>query len=101
MNVIPVDPRDQVEEVDEPRYRVYFWHRRDSASYEFEISDADVPEVLDWANENAGDRTYSLWVCLPARTRDGVNLIRLAGWEPPAGDARRPPHAVTVPRSHD
>ena len=94
VNVDPVDPRDQAEEVDEPRYRVYFWQGIDSDEYE--ITGADVHEVLDFADRQAAGRTYSLWVCLPARN-NGVNLVRLAGWDPPAGDAGRPAHAVTVP----
>lgn len=95
MNVDSVDPRDQTEEVDEPRYRVYFWHGMDSDDYE--ITGADVHEVLAWADRSAADRTYSLWACLPARDYVGINLVRLAGWDPPAGDVGRPPHAITVP----
>ena len=97
VNVEPVDPRDQTEGVDAPSYRVYFW--RGSHSDEYEITGADVPEVLAWADLGAAGRTYSLWACLPARDAVGVNLVRLAGWDPPAGDVGRPDHAVTVPAS--
>jgi hypothetical protein len=97
VNVEPVDPRDQTEGVDAPSYRVYFW--QGSHSDEYEITGADVSEVLAWADLNAAGRTYSLWACLPARDAVGVNLVRLAGWDPPAGDVGRPDHAVTVPAS--
>jgi hypothetical protein len=95
VNVHPVDPRDQTSEVDAPRYRVCFWNGSDSDEYE--ITGADVPEVLAWADRSAAGRTYSLWACLPAGHEVGVNLVRLAGWDRPAGDVGRPDHAVTVP----
>jgi hypothetical protein len=94
VNVAQVDPRDQTEEVDEPRYRVYFWQGGDSDEYE--VTGADVHEVLGWADSNGRGRTYSLWACLAARSGGGVNLVRLAGWDPTAGDLNRPQHAVTV-----
>jgi hypothetical protein len=53
----PVDPRDQTSEVDAPRYRVCFWNGSDSDEYE--ITGADVPEVLAWADRSAAGRTYS------------------------------------------
>ena len=91
----PVDPRDQTSEVDAPRYRVCLWNGSDSDEYE--ITGADVPEVLARADRSAAGRTYSLWACLPAGQDVGVNLVRLAGWNPPAGDVGRPDHAVTIP----
>jgi hypothetical protein len=97
VNVDRVDPRDQTEGVDAPRYRVYFWHG--SHSEEYEITGADVPEVLAWADLSAAGRTYSLWACLPGSDEVGVKLVRLAGWDPQAGDVGRPDHAVTVPAS--
>ena len=96
MNIAQVDPRAQTEEVDDPRYRVYFW-QGSTHSYEYEITEADVQDVLAWADRSAAGRTYSLWVCLPARADGGVNLVRLAGWDPTAVSVRRPPHAVTMP----
>jgi hypothetical protein len=97
VKVDSVDPRDQTEAVDAPGYRVYFWHGSDSDEYE--ITGADVPEVLAWADLSAAGRTYSLWASLPASDAVGVKLVRLAGWDPPAGDVGRPDHAVTVPAS--
>jgi hypothetical protein len=88
VKVDPVDPRDQTEGVDAPRYRVYFWHGSDSEEYE--ITGADVPEVLAWADLSAAGRTYSLWACLPASDEVGVNLVRLAGLGPTSGRCRPP-----------
>lgn len=95
MNVVPVDPRDQTEEVDAPGYRVYFW--RGAVCDEHDITGADVHEVLAWAELSAAGRTYSLWARLPASDGVGVKLVRLAGWNPPAGEVGRPEHAVTTP----
>ena len=97
MNVDPIDPRDQTEEVAAPCYRVFFWERSATASYEYEITGADVHEVVDWAERQAEGRTYSLWVCLDRSDAVGVTHVRLAGWDPPAGDVGRPAYAVTVP----
>jgi hypothetical protein len=93
MQVVAVDPRDQIVEVDDPHYRVLFRHR-DSVD-EFEISGADVVEVLAWAQDRAAARTFSLWVCIPA-VDDEVLLIRLAGWAD-SSSAGGPAHAVTLP----
>jgi len=93
--VVGVDPRDQVEQVDEPRYRVYFW--QDGASDEYQLTGADVHDVVAWADRNAAGRTYSLSACLPVPGLEVVKLVRLAGWDPPADETRRPSHAVTVP----
>lgn len=96
MMVLPVDPRDQVEGVDDPRYRVYFWDRDQNRSDEYEITGADVHEVLAWADHNVRGRTYSVWVSLPT-TGQGVNLLRLTGWHGPDDDEGRPQHAVILP----
>ncbi len=52
VNIVGVDPRDQTWEVDAPRYRVYF-HERSGASDEYEISGANVAEVLTWLRRSA------------------------------------------------
>jgi hypothetical protein len=68
-------------------------------SDEYEITGSDVHEVIQWADDHATGRTYSLWVCVPEGTDDrlGLNLVRLAGWDPTASDFSRPAHAVGVP----
>ena len=50
MDVIAVGPRDQTWEVDRPRYRVYF-HEANDASDEYEVTGADVDEVITWVEE--------------------------------------------------
>ena len=93
MQVVPVDPRDQIAEVDEPRYRVYFW--QNARFDQYEISGADVVEVLTWAQDHAASRPYSVWASIPA-VGDEVVLIRLAGWEE-GSPVARPAHAATLP----
>jgi hypothetical protein len=78
MQTMGVDPRDQTGELEDPRYRVYFW--AGTASDEWEISGADVQEVLARAEANRGDRTYTLYACVPEK--DGLGLVRLAGEDP-------------------
>lgn len=80
MDVMPVDPRDQTWEVAEPRYRVYFWDG--SRSTEFELTASDVHEAHRWAEENRGDRTFTLYASVPV---DGLGLVRLSGLDPSAG----------------
>lgn len=56
MNVRPVDPRD-IECETKAVYRVYFWSAGRTRSDEFELTDAaDIHEVLDWIEANAGGR---------------------------------------------
>lgn len=82
MQIKPIDPRDQTWEQDQARYRVYFW--AGTASDEWEVSGADVHEVLNWAESRRGDRTYTLYACVPV---DGLGLVRLAGVDPTASTA--------------
>jgi hypothetical protein len=71
----PVDPRDETSEVDDPAYRVYFW--AGSACDEWELTEADLDEVLTWIDQTSNGRTHSLWV---VRHEDrGVELIASAG----------------------
>jgi hypothetical protein len=77
MEIIRVDPRDETWDVWAPRYRVYFW--AGTASDEYEIADADVGQVIEWAEGERGNRTYTLYVCVE---KDGLGLVRLAGADP-------------------
>ncbi len=56
----PVDPRDVNIEVDAPTFRVSFWNGSPGhACREYEVTGADVDEVSDWAETNAGvDESY-------------------------------------------
>lgn len=78
MKATGIDPRDAMWEVLDPRYRVYF-HDSKGASDEYVIEGADVPEVLAWAEEKRGARTFVLYACVP---RDGFGLLRLHGCDP-------------------
>ncbi|OHV33561.1 hypothetical protein BCD49_26345 [Pseudofrankia sp. EUN1h] len=85
-----VDPRDTMWELDNPVYRVYFWTRpahsnASPSSTEFEITETDVPAVLDWARRTAGNRTFVLYAVCEADGRKG--LVRLAGQDPNSGTA--------------
>jgi hypothetical protein len=80
MEIGAVDPRDQTWELDGPRYRVYF-HEPNGASDEYEIREADVTEVLAWAEEHKAGRTFVLYACVPG---DGLGLVRLHGSDPNA-----------------
>ena len=59
MHAMPVDPRISRWEVDQPAYHVYFWQLSSNvpdamwASDEWRLTEADVHEVLAWAEERA------------------------------------------------
>ena len=78
MDVADVDPRDAKWELDAPSYRVHF-HDASGSSDEHELTDADVAEVLAWAEANSASRSFVLYVCVPV---GGLGLIRLAGTDP-------------------
>jgi hypothetical protein len=78
VHVALIDPRDQSCEVPQPAYRVYF-HDARGASFEYEVSGAEVKNVLEWADAEKGDRTYVLYACA---TTNGLGLLRLQGHDP-------------------
>lgn len=82
----PVDPRDVTISVDAPTFRVYFWRSAPSlACREFEVTGADVDEIIKWAEDNtATGETYELGVLTPVdgmHERD-VLLTRIKGTDP-------------------
>ncbi len=80
-----MDPRDQKWQNDSPVFRVYFWERLPTGAYrsdEREIREADVLEVLCWADEAKGDRTFTLYLC--SEDDGGLGLILLTGSDPTA-----------------
>lgn len=85
MKATGIDPRDANWEIPSPRYRVYF-HDSKGASDEYEVEGADVLEVMAWAEEMRGDRTFVLYACIP---RDGLGLLRLHGRDPNEGRSVR------------
>ncbi len=100
MNIAGVDPRDTSWEQHSATYRVYFWER--GRSDEYEITEADIPEVLTWADDEARrtGRTYVAWVCIDD-PQQSSGLVRLAGWERSSaeqpGEGTRPGYAVDRP----
>lgn len=94
MRIRSIDPRDAQWEDDSPSYRVYFWYRvqgqadqpQSANSYrstEFEIQDADIEEVLAWA-ENEVEEAGTYTVHAVARDGDVIGLLRLQGRDPAA-----------------
>lgn len=82
MNVQGIDPRDTEWEVDSPAYRVYLFTDDGGHSDEYQLTDADVSEVLSWAKERAGDRQHVVYVVHD--DAGSLGLIRLSGADPNA-----------------
>jgi ketosteroid isomerase-like protein len=84
-----VDPRDTRWEVPHPIYRVYFWElqrphdpRSRWVSHEWEIGDADIDEVLNWARDNAAGRRFVIYVRVVSGQPGEPGLVRLLGTDP-------------------
>jgi DNA-binding HxlR family transcriptional regulator len=94
MHAEAVDPTDTTWELHDPTYRVYLWtvlvdRRSAPTSSEWRITNAPgAQEVLDWAEDQRGERTYELFVehterrLGPDGWSDAPGLIRLAGTSP-------------------
>lgn len=80
MEIRAVGPRDQTWEISQPKYRVYF-HDETGAADEYEVEEADVAEVMAWAEAQRNGRAFVLYACVPC---DGLGLLRLAGSDPDA-----------------
>lgn len=83
MKAQTIDPRDQTSFVSDPSYRVFFWTDDGSRCEEWELTEADLGEVLAWIPSKAGGRSHSLWVVV--RTPGDVCLVRLEGVDLDAG----------------
>ena len=89
MLVQRVDPRDQQWEIAKPTYRVYFWARLEPenagsgwASDEWQLKDADISEVLRWAQADAASRRFVAYVEVTHDQPGSLGLVRLAGTDP-------------------
>jgi len=82
VKAIRVDPRDQSWQDDDPMFRVYFWRNRDGSyeSEEFEVREADVLDVLTWAERERRERKFAVY--LRHDDASGVGLVLLAGTDP-------------------
>ncbi|MGW1049867.1 hypothetical protein [Streptomyces sp. NPDC002521] len=79
MHIRPVDPRDMAWEQDHALYRVYFWDTASNQSHEYQVSEADVDEVLAWTRREAESQgwTYTVYAQVSDEGRPG--LVRLCG----------------------
>ncbi|WP_166878846.1 MULTISPECIES: hypothetical protein [unclassified Salinibacterium] len=80
MQARTIDPRDQTTEVVDPAYRVFFWTGMECEAWE--LSEADLDEVLSWIAANSAGRMHSLWAV--TRSLGEVELVRLRGFDPTA-----------------
>ena len=107
IEIVPVDERDSSWEEPSPRFRVYLHHSGDSwtggATSTYDVTGADVLQVIDWAQQQAGDtRTYAVALVrddAAEEARDpghGRGLVWLVGvdgngapWDEREADAQR------------
>ena len=89
MQVRPIDPRDVRWEVPNPGFRVYFWEQQDPqdprsgwVSSEWQIEDADVDQVLNWARDSAGGRRFVVYAQVIGGQHGELGLVRLLGTDP-------------------
>lgn len=80
MEISRSDERDSCWEQYRNTFRVYFFEGQQHAVDTFDISDAIFSEVIDWAEQEAGDRLYAVTlVALNERGERG--LIWLNGYD--------------------
>jgi hypothetical protein len=83
-----IDIRDQKWQELSPTYLVIFWtefSEPDAAGWtseEWELTQADVEDVLRWTADNRGQRLASIWLVL--HDHRGRGHIRLSGTDPTA-----------------
>lgn len=72
-----IDPRDANLDDDVPTYRVYFWADDASGKEEWELSETDLDDVLQWIHQHGNGRSHSLWAV--TRNLGDVTLVQLRG----------------------
>jgi len=83
VKVEAVDPRDTTWEDHHPVFRVYFWRGAHGwSSDEYEITDADVAEVLDWAGSQLPAKGTEFAVYLRRSEANEQGLVLLVGRDP-------------------
>lgn len=77
MNISKVDPRDISWEIPNVSYRVYFNSSNGTETSEYQLTDADVKEVLAWAElEGSHNGEFVVYACVECSGERG--LLRLA-----------------------
>ncbi|WP_196942905.1 hypothetical protein [Streptomyces sclerotialus] len=79
MHVRGVDPRDTTWEQDAATYRAYFWDGSANASDDYEVTGADVEEVLAWAHVKAEETGSAYTLYVRVTDEGGPGLVRLSG----------------------
>lgn len=90
VQIVPVDERDSSWEIDTPRFRVYLHGSGETTTHgwtaTYDITGADVLQVIDWAQREAGDSlTYAVALVYDdkareqARAGNGSGLLWLVG----------------------
>jgi hypothetical protein len=83
VRVEAVDPRDTTWEDYHPVFRVYFWRGGNGwASDEYEITNADVAEVLDWAASQLPAKGTEFALYLRRFEGHELGLVLLVGRDP-------------------
>ena len=92
VQIVPVDERDSSWEIDTPRFRVYLHGSGETTTYgwtaTYDITRADVLQVIDWAQRQAGDSlTYAVALLYDDEARkqsnaeDARGLVWLVGMD--------------------
>lgn len=109
VNIVTVDERDNGWEVDRPRFRVYLHGSSETSTAgwtaTYDITGADIVQVLDWAQEQAGDsRTYAVALVYDDAAREesipgfGRGLVWLVGMDGNDHDPQNPLAVATQQR---
>ena len=85
VQIASVDERDSGWELSTPRFRVYLHGSGDSSTYgwtdTYDVTGADVVQVIDWAQRQAGDLlTFAVALVCDDRV-DGRGLVWLVGMD--------------------
>jgi len=86
LNAVPVDLRDVTWEDTHPVFRVYFWDEK-RVSDEYEVTHADITDVLEWAKQNSAGRGWEIWVCLTRHGEHGGIKLQEFDMPPDLGQA--------------
>ncbi|MFI1539744.1 hypothetical protein [Streptomyces anandii] len=60
-------------------YRVYFWDTASNHSHEYQVSEADIDEVLTWVRRKADSHGWSYTVYVKVSDEGQPGLVRLCG----------------------